>query len=47
MTAKKVQPTNPDTKPTNPDTNPEAERKNLALRWGRKLARKNNVARWG
>ena len=48
MTAKKVQPKNPDTKTTTTDTSPEAERKTQSLRWnGRKLARKSSVGKWG
>ena len=44
MTAKKVQPKNPDTETTKTDTSPETDRKTQYARGGmRKLARKNSA----
>ena len=48
MTAKKIQPQNPDTETKTTDTSPEAERKTLGFRWGgRKLARKTSLYKAG
>ena len=48
MTAKKIQPQNPDTETKTTDSTPETARKTMSTRWGgRKSARKTSAFKIG